>query len=96
LQGDVVLGHADLLGDFDDLNLDINLDKLLGERVDVYKSWVDGASETTELGNESDISLAYWLVGVGTAETAWDCTECTDDASKRVDLGGVRYVRIVA
>ena len=29
LEGDVVLGHADLLGNFDDLDLDVDLDELL-------------------------------------------------------------------
>ena len=49
LQRDVILGHADLLGNFDDLNLDIDLNKLLGERVDVDKTGVDSAGKSTEL-----------------------------------------------
>ena len=57
VQRDVVLGHADLLGHLDDLNLDIDLDELLGEGVDLDETGVDGAVEATEFGDEADVAL---------------------------------------
>jgi hypothetical protein len=89
LQRDVVLGHADLLGDFDDLDLDVDLNELLGERVDVDETRVHGAREATELCYQANIALRHGLVGVWAAETAWDCAEGANDTTKGVDLGGV-------
>jgi hypothetical protein len=46
-----------LAGYLDDLNLDVDLDEALRERVDVDKTRVNGASEATELGDEPNITL---------------------------------------
>jgi hypothetical protein len=89
LQRDVVLGHADLLGDFDDLDLDIDLDELLGEGVDVDETRIHGAREATELCYQANIALRHGLVGVRAAETAWDCAKGANDTAKGVDLGRV-------
>jgi hypothetical protein len=92
LQRDVIFGHADLLGNFDDLNFDIDLNKLLGERVDVDKSRIDSAGKATKLGDEANISLVHGLVRIRAADTAGNGTECTDDSSESVDLHGVSCV----
>jgi len=94
LQRDVILGHADLLGNFDNLNLDINLNKLLGERVDVDKTGVDSAGKSTELGDQANVSLVHGLVRVRAADAAGDSAECTDDSSKSVDHPTVPAVAI--
>lgn len=57
VQGDIVFGHADLLGDLDDLDLDVHLDELLGQGVDLDKTGVDSAVEAAELGDETDVAL---------------------------------------
>ena len=57
VQGDVVFSHADLLGDLDDLDLDVDLDELLGQGVDLNKAGVDSAVEAAKLGDETDIAL---------------------------------------
>lgn len=72
LESDVVLGHADLLGNFHNLNLDIDLDEALGERVDLDETWVNGAVETTELGDETNVALRDRLVWVRAANTGWE------------------------
>lgn len=51
VQGDVVLGHADLLWHLDDLDLDVYLDEFLGQRVDLDETGVDGAVEAAEFGH---------------------------------------------
>jgi hypothetical protein len=86
LQRYVILGHADLLRNFDDLDLDIDLDKLLRQRVHVDKTWVDSAGETTELGDQTDVSLIDRFVRIGADEAAWNGAGCTDAAAKGVDL----------
>ena len=42
------------------------------------KTWVNGASELSELGDESDISLRHRLVRVGADDAARDGTAETD------------------
>jgi hypothetical protein len=83
---DVVLGHADLLGHLDNLNLDIYLDQILRERVDIDETWVDGTGEATELGDQANISLIYWLVWIRAYDATWDRAESADAAAQSVDL----------
>lgn len=85
LERNVVLGHADLLWDFDNLNLDIDLDESLGERVDLDETWVDGTVETAELCDETDVALGDRLVGVGAADAAGDGAEGADAGAETVD-----------
>lgn len=65
MQVDVVLGHTDLTRDFDDLDLDVDLDEIFGERVDFHETWVDCACEAAKSGYEADVSLGYGFVWVG-------------------------------
>lgn len=74
LKSDIVLGHADLLWHLDNLDFDIDLDEALREWVDLDETWVDGAVEATEFGDEADVSLGDGLVWVGAADAAWDGT----------------------
>ena len=72
VQGNIVLGHTDLLGHLDDLDLDVDLHQLLGERVDVDQTGVDGTREAAELGDETDVSLRHGLVGIRADDAAWN------------------------
>ena len=78
VQGDVVLGHADLLRHLDDLDLDVYLDEFLGQRVDLDETRVDGAVEAAEFGDETDVALGDWLVGVRADDAAGDGAAETD------------------
>ena len=78
VQGDVVLGHADLLGHLDDLDLDVDLDELLGERVDLDEARVNGAVEAAEFGDEADVALRDGFVGVRAYDAAGDGAEEAD------------------
>ena len=71
-QVDVVLGHAHLFGHLDDLDLDVDLDEALGQGVDADETWIHGARESAEFGDQADVSLGDGLVRVGTA----DACEC--------------------
>lgn len=51
IQCDVVLGHAYLLRDLDDLDLDVHLHELLRKRVHVDETWIDSASKASKLGD---------------------------------------------
>jgi hypothetical protein len=75
-----------LLRHLDDLNLDVDLDKLFGERVHVDKTWVNSTSEATKLGNETDVALGDGLVWIRADNTAWNGAESTDATTERVNL----------
>lgn len=61
-----VYALADLLTD--NLNLDIDLNEAFAERVDLDETWVDRTIETTELGDQADVTLRNRLVWIGTAD----------------------------
>lgn len=81
VKSDVVLGHADLLGDLDNLDLDVDLDETLRKWVDLDETGVDGLVEAAELGDEADVALVHVLVRIRAANTAWDSTDRTDDGT---------------
>ena len=85
LQRDVVFSHADLLRDFDDLDLDVDLDEALGEGVDFHETGIDGAVETSKFGDKADVALGDGLVRVGAADAAWDGAEGADAGAETVD-----------
>jgi len=71
------------------LNLDIDLDETLGERVDLDKTWIDCAIETTKFGDETDITLRNGLVRVGTEDTAWNSTHGSNARTQGVDHASI-------
>ena len=87
VHADVVLGHADLLGYLDNLDLDVDLDQVLAEGVDLDEARVDGLVELAELGDETDVALANSLIRVRAADAAGDRTNRSDDCAKGVDYG---------
>ena len=68
------------------LNLDVYLDQLFRERIDLDKTGVDRAVETTKLCDETDVSLTDWLIWVWTDDTAGNGTAGTDDRSEVIDF----------
>lgn len=88
LQRHVVLGHADLLGHLDDLDLDVDLDQALAQRVDLDEARIDRLVELAELGHQADVALVHLLVRVREAEAARDGAERPDDLADAVDLPG--------
>lgn len=85
VEGDVVLGHADLLGDLDDLNLDVDLDEALRKRVDLDEARIDGLVEPAKLGDKTDITLVHVLIGVWTADAAGNCADGANNGAEAVD-----------
>lgn len=85
----LTFGHANLLRHLHNLNLDIDLYERFRERVDLDETRVDGASETTELGDETNVTLLDWLVWVGAADTARNRSESTDSRTESVDHAAV-------
>lgn len=69
----------------DNLNLDVHLDELLRKRVDLDQTWIDGAVEATEFGDETDVPLVDGLVRVRADDTAWDGTTETKTAPEVID-----------
>ena len=53
-----------------DLNLDIDLNKTFTERVDLDEAGINSAIESTEFGDETDVTLRDRFVGVRTANAA--------------------------
>lgn len=83
------------------LDLDIDLSERLRQRVDLDKTRIDGASETTELGDKTNITLLDRLVRVGAADAARNGSESTDSRAERVDhaaipagVGGIFGIRL--
>lgn len=91
-QGDVILCHADLLGHLDELNLDVDLDEALRERVDLDETWVDCAREAAELGDEANVALIDGLVRVRADDAAWNRAASTDAVAQGVDHAAVPAV----
>lgn len=85
----LTFGHANLLRHLHNLNLDIDLHERFGERVDLDETRVDGASETTELGDETNVTLFDGLVRVRAADTARNRTKSTDGRAEGVDHAAV-------
>jgi hypothetical protein len=67
------------------LNLDIDLSKRLGKRVDLDETRVDGTRKATELGDKTNITLVDRLVGVRAADAAGNGTESSNGRAKSVD-----------
>lgn len=84
-EGDVVFCHADLLGDVGRLDLDVDLEEVLGERVDLDEAGVDGLVEAAKLGDEADVALLDRLVRVGAADATRDSAHGADDGAEGVD-----------
>ena len=89
MEVDIVLGHADLLWHLDDLDLDIDLEQALGQRIDLDQTWIDGACESAELGNQTDVTLRNWSVRVWTNDAARDCAEGSKAVAQSVNHGTV-------
>lgn len=68
-----------------DLDLDIHLDQLLGQRVDLHQTRVHCAIEAAEFGDQADIALADWLVRVGAEDAEGDCAAESDARTEGID-----------
>lgn len=91
---DVVLGHAHLLGDLDYLDLDVDLNKALGQGVDLNQTGVDCLVELAELGDQADVALADVLIRVGAADAARDRAQGSHAGAEGVDCQGQTVVSI--
>lgn len=69
-QSNIVLGHAGLLRHLCNLDLDVDLKEPLAEGVDLDQAGIDCLVETTELGDETDLTLVDVLVRIGTDDAA--------------------------
>ena len=69
----------------DNLNLDVDLHELLGQRVDLDEAGIDGAREAAEARDEADVSLMHRLVGVRAEDAAGDGPEQADGRTERID-----------
>jgi hypothetical protein len=62
----------------DNLNLDIHRDQAFAERVDLDETWINGTIESTELGDQTNVSLRDGLVGIRAADAARESPHCSD------------------
>lgn len=85
IEGDIVLGHTDLAGHLDDLDLDVDLDQALRKGIDLDETWVDGTIEATEFSDQTNVSLRDGFVWIRADDTAGDCAEETDEGAQRGD-----------
>lgn len=88
LQRDIVLGHADLHWDLDDLDLDVNLDQALAQGVDLDEAGIDGLVEPAKLGDQADVALADALERVRAADAAGDGAHGSDNGADGIDCPG--------
>jgi hypothetical protein len=68
-----------------DLDLNIDLDKTFTERVDLDETGINSTIESTEFGNETDITLRDRFVGVRTDDAARNGTHGSNAGTKSVD-----------
>ena len=93
LDADVILGHTDLLGDLDDLDLDIDFGEAFAEWVDAYETGIDGTGEAPELSDEPDVALFDGSVWVGADDAAGDSATETNEGAEGVDCRGTGLVQ---
>lgn len=74
------------------LNLDIDLDQALTERVDLDQTGVDSLVEAAKLGDKTNVALAHALVGVRADDAARNSTHSSNDSSESVDYTETRLV----
>ena len=85
VQCDIVLCHAHLARDLNDLDLDIDLNEALGERIDLDETRVDGTRKATEFGDETNVTLRDRLVGIGADDAAGNGSAETNALTEIVD-----------
>lgn len=85
VQVDVVLGHAHLLGDLDNLDLDVDLDETLGQGIDLDQARVDCLVEFAKLGDQADVALADILIRVGAADATRNRAQGAHAGAEGVD-----------
>ena len=73
-----------------DLDLHIDLNQPLGQRVDLHETWVHCAIEAAEFGDQPDVTLADWLVWVGAEDAEGDGAAETDACTEGVDCEGLQ------
>ena len=67
------------------LNLDIDLNKTFTERVDLDETRINSTIESTEFGDQTNVTLRNRLVWVGAADAARKSTHSSDAGTKSVD-----------
>ncbi len=95
VDADVVLGHTNLLRHLDNLDLDINLYEVFRKWVDLDKTRVDSAVESTKLGDETDITLCNRFIGIRADDTAWNGAAEADTGTESIDWTPVRIVDVL-
>ena len=81
----IVFCHAHLSWNLDNLDLDIDLDQSLRERIDLDETRVNGANKATEFGDQADVSLRNRLVGIWANHAARDGSKETNAGTERID-----------
>jgi hypothetical protein len=67
---------ADILTN--NLNLDIDLNKTFAERVDLNETGINSAIESTEFGDQTNVTLRDRFIGVRTADAAGEGTHSSN------------------
>lgn len=76
-----------------DLDLDVDLDKCLGERIDLDEAWVYRSGEPPELGNQTYLTLLHRFVRVGKEDATGNGTQCPKDRTQSVDHAAIPAMR---
>lgn len=79
------LRHAHLLRNLTQLDLDIDLGKVLGENIDLYQPRIHSPGEASKLRDQADLALLNWLVWVRADDAARNCTHTPDNGPERVN-----------
>ncbi len=82
---DIVAGHACLLGNLDDLDLDVDLNEALAERVHLDETGIHGLVELAEFGDQANVALLYALIRVGAADAARHGAESANQSAQAID-----------
>ena len=69
----------------DNLNLDIDLDQALAERIDFDQARVDCLVELSKFGHQTNVTLVDILEWVGAADTARNGSHGSNNSAEAVD-----------
>lgn len=75
-----------------DLDFDVNLDETFAEWVDIYETRVDSTIKSTELGDQTDVTLRHTLIRIRADDTARNRPYSTNAVSEAVDYYAISWI----
>jgi hypothetical protein len=82
---DIIFGHTNLSGNFNDGDLDIDLLYFLAQRIDFSETWIDCTAVLSEFQDETGLTFVDLLIGIRTTDATWDGSKSSAQTSQTID-----------